>query len=178
MFKSIKLAAVSMLALSSVVLAGDLPSKTAPAGPSAPSLFSETSYYVGGFIGSETKKVEPWYGALRGGVNAGYNVTSFAAVEAAYEYQYSPVSALRSNTVYANGVGQLKVPFIPVVPYALAGVGYRLSDAKNEPVFNIGGGVKYEVTSNIDLDVRYRYVSDFDRKLHSNAVTLGAAYKF
>jgi opacity protein-like surface antigen len=70
------------------------------------------------------------------------------------------------------------VPFIPVVPYALAGVGYRLSDAKNEPIFNVGAGLKYEITSNIDLDVRYRYVSDFDRKAYNNAVTVGGAYKF
>lgn len=178
MFKSIKLAAVSMLALSSVVLAGDLPSKTAPAGPTAPSILSETSYYVGGFIGSETKKVEPWYGALRGGVNAGYNVTSFAAVEAMYEYNYNPLKAQRSNAAYINGVGQLKVPFIPVVPYALAGVGYRISDAKDQAVYNIGAGLKYELTSNIDLDVRYRYVSDFDNKFSNNALTVGGLYKF
>ena len=178
MFKSIKLAAVSMLALSSVALAADLPSKSAPAAPTAPSLFSETSYYVGGFIGAEPKKVEPWYGSIRGGVNAGYNITSFAAVEALYEYHYNESKALRSNAGYINGIGQLKVPFIPVVPYALAGVGYRMSDAKDQAVFNVGAGMKYELTSNIDLDVRYRYVSDFDRKFHNNAVTVGGAYKF
>ena len=178
MFKSIKLAAGSLLALSSVAVAADLPSKTQPAIPSVKSITGDTTYYVGGFIGAEPKKVEPWYGSLRGGVNAGYNLTSFAAVEAAYEYQYSPVKALRSNTLFANGVGQMKVPFIPVVPYALAGVGYRISDAKDQAVWNVGAGVKYEITSNIDLDLRYRYVSDFDRKAHNNAVTLGAAYKF
>jgi opacity protein-like surface antigen len=178
MFKSIKLAAVSLLALSSVAVAADLPSKTQPAIPSVKSITGDTTYYVGGFIGAEPKKAEPWYGSLRGGVNAGYNLTSFAAVEAAYEYQYSPVKALRSNTIFANGVGQMKVPFIPVVPYALAGVGYRISDAKDQAVWNVGAGVKYEITSNIDLDLRYRYVSDFDRKAHNNAVTLGAAYKF
>lgn len=178
MFKSIKLATVSLLALSSVALAGDLPSKTTPAAPTAPSILSETSYYVGGFIGSETKKVEPWYGALRGGVNAGYNVTSYAAVEAMYEYNYNPLKAQRSNAGYINGIGQLKVPFIPVVPYALAGVGYRMSDAKDQAVYNVGAGLKYELTSNIDLDVRYRYVSDFDKKFHNNAVTVGGVYKF
>jgi opacity protein-like surface antigen len=178
MFKSIKLAAVSLLVLSSVAVASDLPSKTQPAIPSVKSITGDTTYYVGGFIGAEPKKIEPWYGSLRGGVNAGYNLTTFAAVEAAYEYQYSPVKALRSNSVFANGVGQMKVPFIPVVPYALAGVGYRLSDAKNEPIFNVGAGLKYEITSNIDLDVRYRYVSDFDRKAYNNAVTVGGAYKF
>lgn len=178
MFKSIKLAAVSMLALSSVAFAADIPSKTAPAAPTAPSIFSETSYYVGGFIGAEPKKVEPWYGSLRGGVNAGYNVTSFAAIEAMYEYNYNPLKTLRSNAAYINGIGQLKVPFIPVVPYALAGVGYRMSDAKDQVVYNIGGGLKYELTSNIDLDVRYRYIFDADRKFHNNAVTVGGAYKF
>ena len=178
MFKSIKLAAVSLLALSSVVAAADLPSKTQPAIPSVKSISGDATYYVGGFVGSEPKRVEPWYGTLRGGVNAGYFLTTFAAVEAAYEYNYNPVKALRSNTVYANGIGQMKLPFIPVVPYAVAGVGYQMNDSKDQTVWNIGGGVKYEVTSNIDLDVRYRYVSDFDRKTHGNAVTLGAAYKF
>jgi opacity protein-like surface antigen len=178
MFKSIKLATVSLLALSSVALAVDLPSKTTPAAPTAPSLFSETSYYVGGFIGSEPKKVEPWYGALRGGVNAGYNVTSYAAVEAMYEYNYNPLKAQRSNAGYINGIGQLKVPFIPVVPYVLAGAGYRFADIKNEAVWNVGAGVRYELTSNIEVDGRYRYLSDFGRKRDENILSVGVNYKF
>ena len=70
------------------------------------------------------------------------------------------------------------MPFIPVIPYALAGVGYRLSDVKNEPVWNAGLGVRYEVTSNIEVDGRYRYLSDFKRNRDENILTLGVNYKF
>ena len=38
--------------------------------------------------------------------------------------------------------------------------------------------VRYEITSNIEADLRYKYVTDTKRNLHENVVTLGMNYKF
>ena len=173
--KCVKYALIGLM-IGSSAIAGDLPSKEAPKAPTMPTL-EDTSWYAGLSLGGvHTDK--SWYNNLRLTASGGYELNSFSRIEATYDYKHSNHNVDRSHTFIANGIGQLKLPFIPVVPYALAGVGYRFADVKNEPVWNAGFGVRYEVTSNIEVDGRYRYLTDFNRKRDENIFTVGANYKF
>ena len=161
------------------VNAADLPSKTAPLPPTIPTTEASTQYFAGLHIGSNaTTTQDLWYGSVRGAVRGGWEFSEYARVEANYDYTWSELSAARSHTVTTNLIGQYKIGYLPVTPYVLAGVGYRWSGIKDEAVYNVGGGVRYDVTSNIEVDGRYRYVSDKDRKRDSNVVSIGANYKF
>jgi len=157
--------------------ASDIPAKT-PAAPPAPTQES-AEFYVGGSLGSKAvTNINPWYDALRVNARAGWEFSEFARVEADYDYAWNESSKLRSHTATTNVIGQYKIGFVPVVPYALAGVGYRWSDLKREPIYVAGAGVRYDITSDIEADVRYRYITDRKRDRDENVVTLGVNYKF
>jgi len=159
MRKTIKLAALALLA--SVTAAS-----------------ADSGIYGGLYTGSLAKKSDPWYGNLYLGGNIGYQLNSFARVEATYDYNRTLKADDRNHAVTGNFITQLDVSWLPITPYALAGVGYRWSDVKNEYIWNVGGGVRYPINDSIDLDARYRYISNFDRDTKSNVVTVGVNYKF
>jgi len=173
--KCVKYALIGLM-IGSSAIAGDLPSKEAPKAPTMPTL-EDTSWYAGLALGG-VHTTNNWYNSLRLTTSFGHELNSFSRIEATYDYKHNNRSDDRSHTGIVNGIGQFKVPFIPVIPYALAGAGYRLSNVKNEPVWNAGFGVRYEVTSNIEVDGRYRYLSDFKRNRDENILTLGVNYKF
>ena len=163
----------------SAVSAADLPSKGDPVAPVKPSATESTDFYVGGSIGSKAAwNQNPWYGSLRANARLGWELNDFVRVEGDYDYAWNEASRLRSHTVTTNAIGQYKIGFVPVVPYALAGVGYRWSETKNEPVYVAGAGVRYDITSNIEADARYRYITDRNRHRDENVITIGVNYKF
>jgi opacity protein-like surface antigen len=173
--KCVKYALIAALVGTSAI-AADLPSKDMPKAPTMPTL-EDTSWYAGVALGG-VKTDSSWYNNARLTASFGYEMNSFARVEGTLDYKHNNRSDDRTFTGMVNGIGQMKVPFIPVVPYALAGVGYRVADVKNEPVWNVGGGVRYEITSNIEIDGRYRYLSDMNRKRDENIFSVGVNYKF
>jgi opacity protein-like surface antigen len=165
--------------LATSAIAADLPSKSAPLPPTrVADAISDTSWYGGLAVGGIYKDSNKWYNDIRLSVMGGYEFNSLMRAELDFDYKHSNHTNDRAYALVGNGIGQFKLPFIPVVPYAIAGVGYRLSDTKNEPIWNVGAGVRYELTSSIDLDGRYRYVSDFKRTRDENVVSIGASYKF
>jgi opacity protein-like surface antigen len=169
---------IAALVFATAANAADLPSKSSPSAPTV-STSESTDFYVGGSIGSKAAwNQNPWYGSLRANVRAGWEVNEFARVEADYDYAWNEDSRLRSHTVTTNAIGQYKIGFVPVVPYALAGVGYRWAEVKNEPVYVAGAGLRYDITSNIEADARYRYITDRKRVRDENVLTLGVNYKF
>lgn len=169
----------SFLVLAAVVasgaaLAGDLPSRTtAPLPPERP--VADSGFYAGvrgGVVFTDN---------ITAGVGAGYQFNKFVRAEANYDYlnnDKNSVNGLSSSVVTGNVIGQYPLGSFPLTPYVLAGVGYRWSDAKNEPVWNVGAGARYAVTKNVELDARYRYVSSFQNERQGNAFTLGLNYKF
>ena len=178
--KSIKYAIFAAF-LGTSAVAADLPSKAAPLPPTRPAdIISDNSWYGGLAVGGVYQNGihNKWYDDIRLGLMGGYEFNSLMRAELDYDYKNSNHVKDRAHSFVANGIGQFKLPFISVVPYAIAGAGYRFSDTKNEPIWNVGGGVRYELTSNIDLDGRYRYITDFKRKRDENVVSLGASYKF
>ena len=71
-------------------------------------------------------------------------------------------------------------------PYALAGLGAgwngwgKVGTGNANTLYNVGGGVRYALTNNFELDGRYRYVNSFNGAGFNNnhVVTLGVGYKF
>ena len=164
--------AIATLIAGSAV-AADLPSRSAPP---APVVQAPVSWYVGlngGTIAGNSGTV---------GVNGGLQYGQYVRVEGAYDYANTGGGNLlgqNTNLLTGNFIVQYPVDQFKVTPYALAGAGYRWSSVKNEPVYNVGGGVRYGLTSNVDLDARYRYVSSTsDSTRNASVYTLGVNYKF
>ena len=99
-------------------------------------------------------------------------------MEFGYDRFDNKSKALKSDVVTGNAIAQLPLNLFNVTPYALAGVGYKWSDAKDEYIYNVGGGIRYSLSKNIELDARYRYISDFKNERNTNAFTAGVNYKF
>lgn len=166
--------AIAAVVMSSAAWAADLPSRTAaPLPPERP--VSDSGFYAGvraGVVFTDNVTV---------GAGAGYQFNRFVRAEANYDYlnnDKNKINGMSSSVATGNIVGQYPLTAYPLTPYVLAGVGYRWSDAKNEPVWNVGAGLRYGVTKNVELDARYRYVSSFQNERQGNAFTLGLNYKF
>ena len=154
--------------------ASDLPRRTAPLAPVAPvATVASLPFFVGlhvGATGVNDGLDKPYIVNLR----AGYEFSPYARVEASYDYAGN--NGVHYHTGSVNGIAQYR--FGTITPYALVGVGYRWSDFKNEPVYTVGGGVRYEFMRDVELDARYRYVTDRDRVRDDNIFTLGVNFKF
>ena len=167
------LAALAVVLGATSAVAADIPGRSAPAAP-VPIFASKNFYFgvnAGGVVTDGINLDAPW--TL--GVVGGYNVINLGPISVAAEgtYDYTKGGA---NDVAGNVVGGYK--FGSFTPYALLGVGYRWSDFKNEPIWNVGGGVKFSLTSSIDLDARYRRIDNFDRTMTEDRASLGVNYKF
>lgn len=163
----------------SAVSAADLPSKGNPIAPSKPTTSESTSIYGGFSVGSlASTSLSPWYGGAYTNARLGWELNEYVRLEGDYDFAWNETSNRRAHIVTGNVIGQYKIGFIPVVPYALAGAGYRWSGIKNEPVYVAGAGVRYDIDSNFEIDARYRYITDADRKRDANVMTLGVNYKF
>lgn len=163
-----------------VVFAGsayatDLPRRTTPAAPVVPNaVYQSQPFFVGVHVGARDTINTKEDAVFNLNIRAGFEFSPFARIEASYDYGNDNNMFYRTATV--NGIAQYR--FGPVVPYILAGGGYRWTDFKNEPVYNVGGGVRYEFTRDFEIDARYRYVTDRDRVRDESIFTLGLNYKF
>ena len=183
------LASVAMLG---TAVAADLPSKAAPAAP-APAVsnaFGLEGFYVGGNVGGNYAKYDhinvnsmPYtIGAV-----GGYEWNRYFRTEATFDYtsKNAPTTKDTGETVFANAVMQYPVGF-GFTPYALAGVGEgfnawgKVKSGDARTIYNIGGGVRYSLSKNFELDGRYRYINAVSgTKFENNSVvTIGANYKF
>jgi opacity protein-like surface antigen len=171
------IAALALIATAASAMAADVPSRAEPAAPKAPTALSDKSFYVGfnaGALVTDGFKKDAPYSV---GVVGGYKVFGFGPVgltaEAAYDYDKN-----KNHTVAGNAIGSYKIGAL--TPYALAGVGYRnYHDAtKDEAIWNVGGGVKYALTSAFELDGRYRRIEGFNSKNIEDRATVGVNYKF
>jgi opacity protein-like surface antigen len=171
--------ALAVLASTAVALASDLPSKTAPSAPAFAASFSQ--YYVGGNVGGVVDTAR----AYTIGAVAGWNVLPFLAVEGTYDLSRADDKVRGNwnygNTVAVNVVPQYKVPGTDLTVYVLGGVGYKWNtQAADYSVYNVGGGVKYDLTSSIEVDARYRRIDAIDPKKGTteDRITAGVNYKF
>jgi opacity protein-like surface antigen len=174
------LTSIVAIVAASAASAADLPSKSIPTPPTKPASLvdSEKNVYGGlngGFVVTDgINKNSPWVIGLVGGYNV-YRFAGFSvAGEGTYDYSKGDVNTVAVNSVVGYDTGI-------VTPYALAGVGYRNEPHNNRNIWNYGGGLKYNLTSSIELDGRYRRTEDLKTTRTSkpeDRVTLGVNYKF
>ncbi len=168
-----------------VLRAGQAPvapvASVAPTVVTAPAVSPLAGVYVGGFAGSNFRDATDYQ---VGGV-LGYQFRRNWAAELTYDYNQlnnrTDGQMVMANVVYGRTVGQTGI-----TPYALVGAGMGWNNlgvsntGSNLALYNVGGGVRYSVTSNVDLDARYRYVGAFDDSLGANynVVTGGINVRF
>ena len=176
----------------SVAAAADLPSKSAAAAPAvSTSAFNLSGWYAGGFVGGnfdDTNKFKydntP---KVFGGV-AGYEWNKYIRTEATFDYttKTSPSTTKDGQTAFGNAVVSYPVGF-GVTPYFVAGVGYGwgawdkvVGTNDDRTLYNIGAGLRYDLTKSFEIDGRYRYIDGLTAKKFDNnhVVTLGVNYKF
>jgi opacity protein-like surface antigen len=190
--KKLITALFALVAGVSVAAAADLPSKSAAAAPAVSTgAFNLSGWYAGGFVGGnfdDTNKFKydntP---KVIGGV-VGYEWNKYFRTEATIDYstKAKPTTTKAGETVFGNAV--VGYPVFGVTPYLVAGVGYGFGSwdkvGKNwdtdRALYNVGGGVRYDLTKNFEVDGRYRYIDSINGvKFNNNhVVTLGANYKF
>lgn len=187
MNKNIKITALGLISAIAVTNASatDLPSRTnIPFPPMRETVvLNLPQFYVGGFVGGRFTDTTPKNRAARidknhtarFGAVAGWQPVDYARIEGAYEYSQHNSRRLHANSVFVNAIAQY--PVGDFTPYVLAGTGYRWS-LRNEAVWNVGAGVRYSLTENVEADLRYRYVSDYKTRGQDNVVTVGLNYRF
>ena len=174
------LATLAVLASMSVATATDLPSKAAPVAPVAPAF---TQF---GYIGLNAGAVKGTDRVYSGGAVAGWNASSFLAVEGQYSYNYdnnnTGTRAHNTHTLTTSVLPQYRIPGTDLTPYLMAGAGYRWdNETANHTVYNLGGGVKYDLTKSIQLDGRFTRTEAFDTakyRGYEDKFTAGVNYKF
>jgi opacity protein-like surface antigen len=101
------------------------------------------------------------------GGSVGYQFTPNYAAEVTYDYN-DITRISNSQAVMFNGVYSRRIGTSPVTPYALAGAGMGWNGlgvsgtGSNATLYNVGAGVRVNVSGPVDLDVRYRYMAPFD----------------
>lgn len=133
---------------------------------------------VGGYTASESR--------IDAGLAAGYQIIPYARVELTYDHAWMTNNS--GNMVMANVIGQYRIPGTIFTPYVLAGAGAGFDgfgqkySGAGVGLYNVGSGVRASVGSNVDLDLRYRWIGAFNSsetyKSGTNMFTLGASYNF
>lgn len=139
--------------------------------------------YVGGSLGWGGAHLDDraqWSNTL----SLGYEINKYLAVEAAVDYNYKNSNAHldAGQTAFVNMIAGYPVGRLQ--PYVLAGTGAGFNGSgdhhKNtEALWNVGGGVAYNVTRNWQIDARYRHIDAWQGNRHAEqAFSLGVNYKF
>ena len=190
--KKLIIAMFALVAGASVALAADLPSRgAAPAPAVSTSAFNLSGWYAGGFVGGNFNDTVSYsYDStpkVLGGV-FGYEWNKFLRTEATFDYstKAEPTTAKSGQTLFGNAVIQYPIGF-GLTPYALGGVGYGWGSWDNvgensvgRLLYNVGGGVRYDLTKSFEIDGRYRYINAISGPKFDNnhVVTLGVNYKW
>lgn len=190
--KKLFTAMFALVAGLSVACAADLPSKSAAAAPAvSTSAFGLSGWYAGGFVGGnfdDTNKFKYDNTPKVFGGLVGYEWGKYVRTEATIDYntKAAPTTTKTGETVFGNAV--VSYPALGVTPYLLAGVGYGFGSwdkvgkswDTDRALYNVGGGVRYDITKSFEVDGRYRFVNAVNGPKFDNnhVVTLGVNYKF
>ena len=164
---------VAALTIATTAIAADLPKKDSA--PLLPAI-TQTDAYLGGTFGGRFDD-EINYEQYTLGIVVGSDVNSFLGAEVTYDYFAKDNGNQDGHVLFANGVVRLEND-TNVTPYVLAGLGHGWGRFDDENLYNIGVGVRSKITEDVDLDVRYRRINDFDNNSPTDAVTAGVIFKF
>lgn len=115
----------------------------------------------------------------------GYQFHQNFAGEITYDYNRQ-TRAGDGQMVMGNLVASRRLGQTAITPYVLAGggVGWNAfgnrGDGTNLALYNVGGGVRINIVSNVDFDARYRYVGAFNggETYNQHMVTGGLNIRF
>jgi opacity protein-like surface antigen len=119
------------------------------------------------------------------GGSLGYQFTPTYAVEVTYDYN-DITRTTNSQAVMLNGVYSRRLGASGFTPYALAGAGMGWNGlgvsgtGSNATLYNVGAGMRVNVSGPVDLDLRYRYMApvDFTNGYTQHALTGGLRINF
>ena len=182
------IAVLSLVLFASTATAANLPDKRkTPVPPTRPVVEAPSKWYVGVNAGGALKSDVNLQNtpATVGGV-VGYNYTKYFAVESTIDQAFKNNGIPSQTRVMLNGVVSPFGSFYGFKPYVLAGAGAQNHEVTTDrtgykAVYNLGGGLKYDLGKNWEADARYRHVSAFSdttRLRDSNVFTIGLNYKF
>lgn len=173
------IATVATVVFAGSAYATDLPRRTAPVAP-AP-IFTQqplTGFYVGVNTGVAFNDSFDNRDAIVGGT-FGYEFNRFLRGEVNVSNRFGTDNG---QSVTADAI--LGVPVGRFTPYTFVGLGYGFNylgkpDGDPAALWSVGGGVRYELTQNWELDARYRFSRQFDHtNIDNSAATLGLNYRF
>lgn len=153
----------ALVLTSSVAFAADLPSNKVPFPPVRP---AESAPLFGVSVLGGT--VFP-NAVVQG--NADVYLIPHAYGELSYTYTFNNRQDAFVNVLPSYDIGNFTT-------YAIGGIGADIRDSKAYAGFNAGAGVKYHVTQNAFVDVRYQYVNDFAGNAEQNRLLGGVGFSF
>ena len=164
----------------SVLLIGTATASERNARPAEP---ASTRYYVGVTAGGAVDTSGNYNDLLNNstpslGVVGGRQITNNLAVEATYDYFLERNGVGSGQSVFVNGVAGYRIPNTMFTPYVLAGTGYGFDSLGDRTLYNVGAGVRADVTRSLSLDVRYRHMNNWDNDNRMNVVTGGINFRF
>lgn len=153
----------------------------APALASDPLSADRSGVYIGGNLGSTLDSDSR---LTLGGV-AGYQLHPNLRVEGAYDYGF--MQSGDGSMLSLNVVPQYRLPNSTVTVYGVGGVGLGwdrwgdLGNGDTRGMYVMGVGARMGVTTNLELDARYRFVNPTDNRngvADVSVFTVGMNYRF
>ena len=147
------------------------PLPTPPAAPT-PAPMTLTGIYLGGNLGTNFQdNTDYTLGAV-----VGWQFHRNVAAEITYDHMRLGNDTRQNDgqMVMGNVVVSQRLGATSITPYVLAGAGVgwngmgERGTGDNLTLYNVGGGVRLNLVSNIDLDARYRYVGAFNDTADGN----------
>jgi len=119
------------------------------------------------------------------GVRLGREFNKYVVGELSYDYSQAGSGLRSGHLMFGNAIGQYRVPGTIFTPYVLAGIGYGTDRWHDRALYNVGAGLRTEITKNAEFDIRFRHVRNFENFADNfggdraaNLVTAGLNFKF
>lgn len=156
------------------------------------------SFYTGDYIKNDAfnGSTKSGTGSFGGGLSLGYDFYEFYDIpvrveieylmrsDAQFDVQDETMKAPAPKTLFANAFLDYQNES-NLTPYLTAGAGMGFIDTQSRFAWNVGTGVRFEITENVDLDFSVKYVDygryeleNFDANLTAIDTSLGLSYTF
>lgn len=113
-------------------------------------------------------------------LGVGYKFDSPWGVELMYVNADTEVGStdVDVDQIRLDGLYHVDVDDARGTPYVAFGAGQKEVDGSDEPIFNVGVGVKFDIASGLAARFDYRIIHGLYSDANDNAVSLGLAYQF
>lgn len=183
------MAMVASIGLATAAAAADLPRRNPAPAPAPMVTEYPYSWYVGlsggATAGSDKLSFDGSRGVIGGVV--GYEFGPFFRTEAEFTNRFSGSGVKDGQMATINAIAQYTISGTRFTPYLLGGVGYGWNaygnlNGNGAALWAVGGGVRYAVNRNWEVDARYKHVRQFESiggyTPNENILTAGINYRF